>query len=100
VESTTLREKPPVSFQEAFDAQFLLDVPIPAPAPQPIPGLPDLPPLPEQPPAETAPPTDPEPEERSPIPSSPAQVPFWGPLLVAGTIAMATVVVGKGLRKR
>ena len=101
VESTSVREKPAIPFQQAFDAQFLIDPfpPVPSPGipglPGPVPGIPEIP----TPPVSPAP-IDPEPEERPPTPSSPAKVPFWGPLLVAGAIAVGTVVVVRGARKR
>lgn len=78
VENTSKRQPPAVSFQEAFDAQFLQPEPAPQPLPEPQP--------------------DPEPEEPvSPPPSPP--VPFWGPALVAGSIALATVVIWKGWKR-
>lgn len=90
VESTTSREAPTISFQEAYDAQFL-------PAP---PGGDPVPPVPEAPvpvPDPEAP--APEPEKQVPVPRAAAQ-PSWAPLLVAGTIAVAGVVLWQTTRKR
>lgn len=78
VEGTTSREPPAISFQQAFDQQFL------APTE----------PMPADVPAE-----DPEPGQQAPVPRSPAQMPFWGPLLVAGAVATATVVLARGARR-
>jgi len=105
VEGTTLRGKPVVSFPVAYGAQFLTlppdlpGVPNPFPGiPNPLPGLPDFP-LPDLPfPVPVPPPAAPPPPP--PAASTPAQMPFWGPLLVAGTVAVATVVIWQGAKEK
>lgn len=121
VEGTTLREKPSIGFQQAFDAQFWADewvsqAPAPAPVPVPAPAPPTVQvdpttepttvPIPESEPdplilEEQAAEEDSDflPEDRSPTPSSPAKVPFWGPVLVAGVVALGAIVILKGVKK-
>lgn len=103
VENTTFREPPAVPFQQAFDAQFIFGPPVPPPSVSPVPGLlpfPEVPGLPDFPSPGLPEPQDPEREEPVPTPSSPAKMPFWGPVLVAGAVAAATVVIARGARKR